>query len=78
MLTNKDIDECLMLAEFSVDEDIESALEEFYRPDVEREAAVLWSGLEDPIKAAVKARAPEAVKRIEDLIEGGRRNGSAV
>ena len=70
MLTNKDIDECLVRAELNVGDNIQSALEEFYRPDVEREAAMLWAELEEPVKRAVKARAPEAVKRIEELSKG--------
>ena len=70
MMTNKDIDECLVMAELTVNENIQSSLEEFYRPDVEREAAILWAGLEEPLKKMVKARAPEAVKRIEEQIKG--------
>lgn len=65
MLTNQDIDECMVMAELEVDERIEDALEEFYRPDVEREAKILWADLPESLKAMVKARAPEAVKRIE-------------
>ena len=65
MLTNQDIDECIVMAEMDVDESIEDALEEFFRPDVEREAEMLWSGLPDGLKRLVKERAPEAVKRIE-------------
>ena len=70
MLTNRDIDECLVMAELTVTEDIQSALEEFYRPDVEREAAVLWSEMPDALKKMIKARAPEAVKRIEEQMKG--------
>ncbi len=70
MMTNKDIDECLVMAELTVNENIQSSLEEFYRPDVEREAAILWAGLGEPIKKMVRARAPEAVKRIEEQIKG--------
>lgn len=65
MLTNQDIDELLVMAEMEVNDDIEAALEEFYRPDVERETAVLWAGLPETVKRMVKGRAPEAVKRIE-------------
>jgi hypothetical protein len=67
MLTNQDIDELLVMAEMEVNDDIEAALEEFYRPDVEREAAVLWAGLPEAVKRMVKERAPEAVKRIEEV-----------
>ncbi len=67
MLTNQDIDELLVMAEMEVNDDIEAALEEFYRPDVEREAAVLWAGLPEAVKRRVKERAPEAVKRIEEI-----------
>lgn len=70
MLTNKDIDEALVMAEISVTEDIQSALQEFYRPDVEMEAAILWSQMEEPLKKLIKARAPEAVKRIEEMMKG--------
>ena len=70
MLTNKDIDEALVMAEISVTEDIQSALQEFYRPDVEMEAAILWSHMEEPLKKLIKARAPEAVKRIEERMKG--------
>ncbi len=70
MLSNQDIDECLVMAEMNADDLIESALEEFYRPDIEQEAAALWAGLEEPLKKIVKVRAPEAVKRIENLMKG--------
>lgn len=70
MLTNKDIDEALVMAEISVTENIQSALQEFYRPDVEMEAAILWSSMEEPLKKMIKARAPEAVKRIEEIMKG--------
>ena len=65
MLTNQDIDELIVKAEMDVDDNIEAALEDFYRPDVEREAEILWAGLPQSVKKLVKARAPEAVKRIE-------------
>ena len=64
MLTNQDIDECIVKADLDVDDMIEAALEDFFRPDVEREAAVLWAGLPEGLKTMVQARAPEAVKRI--------------
>lgn len=70
MMTNKDIDECLVMAEYAVTEGIQSALEEFYRPDVEMEAATLWAELPETVRKEVKARAPEAVKRIEEKIKG--------
>ena len=70
MMTNKDIDECLVTAEHAVTENIQSAFEEFYRPDVETEAMILWAGLPEPVKKMVRARAPEAVKRIEELSKG--------
>ena len=50
MMTNKDIDECLVMAEHAVTDNIQSALEEFYRPDVETEAKILWAGLPEPVK----------------------------
>lgn len=65
MLSNQDIDELIVMAEMDVDDNIEAALEDFYRPDVEREAEILWAGLPESVKKLVKARAPEAVKRIE-------------
>lgn len=68
MLTNKDIDELIVRAELSAEENIQSALQEYYRPDVEQETAMLWAELEEPIKKLVKMRAPEAVRRIEELI----------
>ena len=71
MMTNKDIDECLVMAELIVTENIQSALEEFYRPDIEREAAILWADMDPRIKAEVKRKAPMAVKRIEEQIAGG-------
>lgn len=70
MMTNKDIDECLVMAEHAVNEDITSAFEEFYRPDVETEAMILWVDLPEAVKNGVRARAPQAVKRIEELIKG--------
>ena len=71
MMTNRDIDECLVRAELVVTENIQSALEEFYRPDVEREAAMLWADMDPRVKAAVRKKAPMAVKRIEEQIAGG-------
>lgn len=65
MLTNQDIDELLVMAELEINDDIEAALEEFYRPDVERETAILWAGLPEAVKRMVREKAPEAVKRIE-------------
>lgn len=70
MMTEKDIDECLIMAEYAVNEDIQSAFEEFYRPDIEMEAKILWADLPDPVKEMVRAKAPEAVKRVEEI--GGR------
>lgn len=65
MLTNKDIDECLVRAELEVRDAVRDAMEDFYRPDMEMEAEILWASLPDTIKRLVKERAPEAVKRIE-------------
>ena len=65
MLTNKDIDECLVRAELDVRDAVRDAMEEFYRPDMEMEAEILWASLPDTMKRLVKERAPEAVKRIE-------------
>ena len=70
MMTNKDIDECLVMADLLVTENIQSALEEFYRPDIEREAAMIWAGMDPRVKAAVRKKAPSAVKRIEEQIKG--------
>lgn len=66
MLTNQDIDEALVMAEMDMTDEINAALKEFYRPDVEREAAVLWAGLPESLKKMVKMRAPEAVKKIAE------------
>ena len=70
MLTNKDIDECIVMAEIDAEERVEAALEEYFRPDIEIEAATLWSGMEEPLKELVRMRAPEAVKRIEEIAKG--------
>ena len=70
MLTNKDIDECLVLAEIDADDRVEAALEEYFRPDIEMEAASLWADIPEPLKQLVRMRAPEAVKRIEELAKG--------
>ena len=59
MLTNKDIDECLMMAEMDVDDDIDDAIREFYRPDVDMEAQILWASLPESVKKMVKMRNPE-------------------
>jgi hypothetical protein len=67
MMTNQDIDECLTAAEHAVDENLHLAFEEFYRPDVEIEAMILWADLPEAVRQEVRARAPEAVKRIEEL-----------
>ena len=67
MLTNQDIDELIIKAEMEVDDNIEAALEEYFRPDVERETEILWAGLPEAVKRMVKDRAPEAVKRIEGI-----------
>ena len=64
MLTNQDIDECIVMAELEINEDIEAALEDYYRPDVEREAAILWAGLPDGLKKLVKQKAPDAVRNV--------------
>ncbi len=70
MMTNKDIDECLVWADLSTTDNIQSALEEFYRPDIEREAAMIWAEMPKAVKAAVRKKAPKAVKRIEEQIKG--------
>jgi hypothetical protein len=72
MLTNKDIDDCIVMAELDAADRIESALEEFYRPDVEMEAATLWATMEEPLKKLVRMRAPEAAKRMDEIVKGGR------
>lgn len=69
MLTCRDIEECLVRAEIDTDDKIQSAMEDFFRPDIEQEAAMMWSGLEAPIKQMMRMKAPEAVKRIEALIK---------
>lgn len=65
MITDKDIDEALTQAEVEVDESLDEALREYYRPDVEREAAMLWATLPEPIKAMVRMRNPELAKMAE-------------
>lgn len=65
MITNKDIDECLVMSEITAEEYINDALREFYRPDVEMEAAILWAGLPESMKQLLRKRAPEAVKAVE-------------
>ena len=50
MLTNQDIDELLVMAELEVNDNIEAALEDYYRPDVEREAEILWAGLPESVR----------------------------
>ena len=62
MLTNQDIDELLVIAELEVDEDIEQALRDFYRPDIEREAEMLWAELPDAVKKMVLQKNPELRK----------------
>ena len=62
MLTNQDIDELLVMAELEVDEDIEQALRDFYRPDIEREAEMLWAELPDAVKKMVLQKNPELRK----------------
>ena len=62
MLTNQDIDELLVMAELEVDENIEQALRDFYRPDIEREAEMLWAGLPDAVKKMVLQKNPELRK----------------
>lgn len=62
MLTNKDIDECIVKAELEVDEEIEQALRDFYRPDIEREAEMLWAGLPESVKKLVLEQHPELKK----------------
>ena len=72
MITNKDIDESLVMAEVLTNQMIAKAVREFYRPDIEMETAVLWSGLDPRIQEAVRRKAPGAVKRIEEQIKGRR------
>ena len=62
MLTNQDIDELLVQAELEVDDEIEQALRDFYRPDIEREAEMLWAGLPDAVKKMVLQKNPELRK----------------
>ena len=62
MLTNQDIDELLVQAEMEVDDEIEQALRDFYRPDIEREAEMLWAGLPESVKRMVLQRNPELRK----------------
>ena len=62
MLTNQDIDELLVQAELEVDDEIEQALRDFYRPDIEREAEMLWAGLPESVKRMVLAKNPELKK----------------
>ena len=66
MLTNRDIDEVLVLAELDVDENIEDVLREFYLPDVEMEAQMLWEGLPDTVKRVALERHPE----IRSMVSG--------
>jgi len=56
MITNKDIDECLVRAEYEVDEMIDAALREFYRPDVEREAEMMMASLPETLRQMVEDR----------------------
>lgn len=70
MITNKDIDESLVMAEVISNQMIEKAIREFYRPDIEMETAILWSGLDPRLKEAVRKKTPGAVKRIEEQIKG--------
>ena len=64
MLTNQDIDELLVQAEMEVDDEIEQALRDFYRPDIEREAEMLWAGLPESVKRMVLERNPELRKLV--------------
>ena len=64
MLTNQDIDELLVQAEMEVDDEIEQALRDFYRPDIEREAEMLWAGLPESVKRLVLERNPELRKLV--------------
>ena len=66
MLTNQDVDELIVMAEMDVNDNIEAALEEYYRPDVDRETAILWASLPEGLKQIIRQRMPEAVKRIEE------------
>lgn len=72
MLTNKDIDELLMMAEMEAEDDVQAALAEFYRPDVEMEAADLWADMEPGLKQLVRQRAPEQAKRMDEILGKGR------
>ena len=62
MLTNQDIDELLVQAELEVDDEIEQALRDFYRPDIEREAEMLWAGLPESVRRMVLQKNPELRK----------------
>lgn len=65
MITDKDIDGILTMAELNVKDDVEAAIREYYRPDVEQEATVMWSNLPDSFKRIMKRSHPEAVEWIE-------------
>lgn len=62
MLTNRDLDECLVLADLNVRDQVDDALKEFFRPDVEMEARMLWASLPEQLKRLVRERNPEVVK----------------
>lgn len=56
MITNRDIDECLVMAELNVRDDVDAALREFYRPDVEMEAEMLMASLPESVRKLVEQR----------------------
>ena len=62
MINNRDIDECIVRAEMAVSDNIDNALKEFFRPDVEMEARMLWASLPEQLKRLVRERNPEVVK----------------
>ena len=59
MLTNKDLDEALVMAELTVKQQVDDAIKEWYRPDVEMEAQIVWAGMPDEMKRLVLQRYPE-------------------
>ena len=59
MLTNKDMDQALVMAELTVKEQVDDAIKEWYRPDIEMEAQMVWADMPESVKRLMLQRYPE-------------------
>ena len=59
MLTNKDMDQALVMAELTVKEQVDDAIKEWFRPDIEMEAQIVWADMPESVKRLMLQQHPE-------------------